>query len=155
MDMKSIPVSQIVEHLVFANTPRSLFEALKRTPEVLALAHNSTPTELAEHFKAIASKLDKRVEDVACAYALLVALGTSTNPLASSLLESLPVQHFEWGATFRELIRATIPAVSVERYRVRGTARQALRSATATSSKVLRLGARDEDDDSRKTDTRC
>lgn len=115
------------------------------------MARNTAPAELAEHFRAIASKLERTVEDVACAYALLVALGSSPDPKADEILDALPVQHFEWGATFRDLIHVTMPMDNVGRFSARGISRQTFVTSSTTSTKTLTAGRAGDRDDSRKT----
>src|SRR5258708_12278010 len=74
MDLAKLNLPAIVRHYMLANTPRYLYRHLRADPSVESLAESSTPKELLRAISAREKKPDRTTEDVAIAYAMLVAL---------------------------------------------------------------------------------
>lgn len=74
IDLNNINLNAVGEHYMVANTPRYLYKHLRAEPGIQALALTSNPRELLSAISAIERKEDRTADDIALAYAMIVAL---------------------------------------------------------------------------------
>src|ERR1700677_1635308 len=74
IDLNKLDLRELTEQYMVANTPRFLYKNLRDNASVKGLAERSTPRELFASITAIERKQDRNADDVALAYAMLVAM---------------------------------------------------------------------------------
>lgn len=80
-----------------ANTPAYLFDRLCSAAPVHTLADSAKPSQLTSLYKKVASKERRSVEDVAMAYAALVALTMKQPEPSRAMLVRLRSVPMQWG----------------------------------------------------------
>lgn len=87
--------------VVLANTPQSLFLALRRSATVDRLANSVTFDHLATYFESITTRGRRTDVTLGIAYAVAVALLTHKTPSG----RVIPYDRLLWGNEFRQLAR--------------------------------------------------
>lgn len=100
----SINLESLVEDYVVSNTPEYLYKKLRSNLSVQWMAKNLQAQTIVEIYKEIQQKKVKSAEDIALAYGALVSLSFKDYSETQPVLESLPLEGFEWGAKIKELI---------------------------------------------------
>jgi hypothetical protein len=96
IDVQILNTPAIVRHYMLANTPRYLYRNLRAESSVATLADSAGPQELLAAVNAIEDNPNRRVEDVAVAYAMLVAMSLQDYRLATEALAQWEPKALAW-----------------------------------------------------------
>jgi hypothetical protein len=108
IEIGQIDLLAVMRHYMLANTPRYLYWHLRAEPSVASLAGSSTPRELLAFVSAYEEKPERTAEDVAIAYAMLVALSFQDR---RAVLEALADWHpsaLTWASHILSIISETM-----------------------------------------------
>ena len=102
-DLAKLSVGEITTHYLFANTPSYLYRKLRADDSVKALADSSTPIELAAIVERIDQQPERTPEDIATAYAALVAATFHGTRDVRATFGALSFRHLDWAYTILRL----------------------------------------------------
>jgi hypothetical protein len=119
IDTGQINLPAIVRHYMLANTPRYLYRNLRAEPSVASLADASTPKELLESVSAYEGKPDRTAEDVAVAYAMLVALSYQDRAAALEALADWRPRALSWADRILSIIGENFISMTVRELKAR------------------------------------
>lgn len=111
-----IPINDesLLPSFVFANTPRSLWEAYRKNPEVLRLSREASPEELVRMVVDLPSVADRGLADVARCYAAVAALSHLPYPTFRSNVDRLADVPVKWWRSFLHIaLETTQPLVKM------------------------------------------
>lgn len=103
-------IREFREVYLVSNTPLYLFKRLRRLPAVQQLARALSGEELAAEYLRRTKAQNLTPDDVAIAYACLVAVTRKDPPEAVSMLRSLDLTGLDWAPAIRDLFTAKVPA---------------------------------------------
>jgi len=106
------------EVYLVSNTPLYLFKRLRQLQAVQQLAHGAEAEELIEEYIRRVKAKERTMEDVAIAYACLVAMTQKESPEAISLLRSLDLTDLNWASVIRDIYFTKKPAESTGRIKI-------------------------------------
>ena len=102
---------------MLANTPRFLYRHLRAEPSVESLACSATPKELLAAVTAYEGKPERSTEDIAIAYAMLVALGYHDRRLVVSALANWQPKVLAWAREILSIVDETATSTTVQEYK--------------------------------------
>ncbi len=102
-------IREFREVYLVSNTPLYLFKRLRRLPAVQQLAGALSGEQLAAEYLSHAKAERRTPDDVATAYACLVAITHKDPPEAISSLRSLDLSDLNWGLVIRDLYTTKVP----------------------------------------------
>ena len=109
MTLDEQAVGEIRAVYLVSNTPLYMFKRMRRLPVVQQLATALSGPELVAQYLLRARKKDRTPDDIAVAYACLVALTCRPSGEATSLLESVDLSGLQWGPYIRYLNKTKLP----------------------------------------------
>jgi hypothetical protein len=101
---------EFLEVYLVSNTPLYLFKRLRRLPAAQQLARALSGEELAAEYLRRTKAQNRTPDDVAIAYACLIAITHKDPPEAVSVLRSLDLTGLAWAPAIRDLFTAKVPA---------------------------------------------
>jgi hypothetical protein len=102
-------LSDITKAYLVANTPAYLLKTLAESVPVRELARSNTLTKLASLYKRHAAKKHRSLEDVALAYAALVAITLKERSGAKAAIEELDTSLLDWAESIKDRFVAASP----------------------------------------------
>jgi hypothetical protein len=102
MNISDQAVQEFRETYIVSNTPLYLYKQLRRLQAVQNLASLVSADDLTAGYLERVNAKDRTVDDVATAYAFLVALTHKESQEAFLQLRSLDVSRLEWAAVIRD-----------------------------------------------------
>jgi hypothetical protein len=110
MNIDDQAIREFREVYLVSNTPLYLFKKLRQLQAVQQLAQDADAKELfAEYLRRVEAE-ERTLDDVATAYACLVAITYKDPSEATSLLRSLDPAGLDWTTAIRNLYFIKIPA---------------------------------------------
>lgn len=97
IDLSAIDLSTAVKHYIFANTPAYLYRKLRQEQCVAQLAC-ATPEQLLSSVSAIDKSAARTPEDIAKAYAMLVALNLTDYAATRRAVEGWSASNLSWAS---------------------------------------------------------
>lgn len=113
MNIGTQAIREFREVYLVSNTPLYLFKRLRRLPAVHQLAHAADTKELLSEYLRRAKAEKRTLDDVATAYACLMAMTHKDPREIVSLLRSLDPTDLNWVSTIRDLYFVKVPAGSI------------------------------------------
>jgi hypothetical protein len=109
-----INLTEVVSAYLFANTPMYLYRHLRSNPSIKELAENTTLEVLVKEYGIRTSKEKRTAEEVAVAYALLVAVTFLGYSQASAAFRQFDLSRLDWGNDIRDIfVRETTPETEI------------------------------------------
>jgi hypothetical protein len=109
MKIDSHSVREFREIYLFSNTPLYLFKKLRQLQAVQQLAQNSDAKELFEEYLRRVKEVERTLDDVAIAYACLVALTYKERREAISIFQLINPIDLQWVSAIRDLYFIKLP----------------------------------------------
>jgi len=94
---------------LFANTPKYLYRHLRHIQSVQELSQRATLQNLVDEYTKITSPIARSSEDIAAAYALLIAVTFWEYQEALAALGKFDLSRLEWGNDMKDIFRTNAP----------------------------------------------
>jgi len=107
IEFETLNIPAFVRHYMLANTPGYLYRHLRAEPSVKSLAEASTPKELLAAVTSLEVRPERRPEDVAIAYAMLVALSFQNYGAVREALTNWQPKTLTWARHILSIITQT------------------------------------------------
>lgn len=136
MTLDTHAVREFREVYLVSNTPLYLYKRLRRLPAVQQLARATDAKELHAEYLRCAKAATREPDDVATAYACLIAITHKDPGEAVPVLRALDTADLDWASAIRDLYFIKSPAGMAHRVTVTAPSVGVLRfaaDATATS----------------------
>lgn len=138
INLGKLDLQAIAEQYMIANTPRFLYKHLRQIPSVRELAVQSTPRELLKAIDAIEQKQDRNADDIATAYAMLVALSFQEYGRVREAVAGWTPTILSWGLHILSIIeQTTIPTQRITLVAPAASIGNSSRNTTPTEIVVL------------------
>jgi len=108
MNIDSQAIRQIRETYLVSNTPLYLYKRLRDLPAVQRLAEDNDVEELGSEYLRRAKTIPRKPDDVALAYACLVALTTKEWRRVMPLIRLLDLSDLDWASLLRDIYLARL-----------------------------------------------
>ena len=109
MKIDSHSIREFREIYLYSNNPIYLFKKLRQLQAVQQLAHNFDAKELFEEYSQRVKGVERTLEDVAIAFACLVALTYKEQTEAISIFRSINPTDLKWASAIRDLYFIKLP----------------------------------------------
>jgi len=104
-----IDLEEVVSTYLFANTPMYLYKRLRSNASIEELAKNTTLEVLLEEYDKRTSMEKRTAEEVAVAYALLVAVTFLGRSQPSVAFRNFDLSRLDWGNDIRDIFISETP----------------------------------------------
>lgn len=104
-----LDIKEINSVYLFANTPKYLYRHLRHIQSVQELSQRATLQNLVDEYNKITSLSTKSSEDIAAAYALLIAVTFWEYQKGLAAFGKLDFSRLEWGSDIKDIFRTNAP----------------------------------------------
>jgi hypothetical protein len=104
-----LDIKEINSVYLFANTPKYLYRHLRHIQSVQELSQRATLQNLVDEYNKITSPTTRSSEDIAAAYALLIAVTFWEYQKALATFEKFDLSRLEWGNDIKDIFKTNAP----------------------------------------------
>ena len=141
IDWTNLPTQQLVEHYALANTPTYLYERFRQDSTVKALASRYTISQLTDGLRELLGIKHWTAQDVARAYACLIALSHHDLAKVKDALRQIELTRLRWAYQILALIEAGYKKTAYFFVPYTPSVNEPRVTSTSSSTSIVRLNS--------------
>lgn len=137
-----IDLEEVISTYLFANTPMYLYRRLRSNASIEQLAKNTNLDVLLEEYNRRTSTEERTAEEVAVAYALLVAVTFLRRSEPSTAFRDFDLSRLDWGKDIRDIFISETPPETEIRVTVDPIIAQMKQPTSSSSTTISHYGSK-------------
>ncbi len=137
IDLTSLNIDRLTDIYLVSNTPSYLLKHFRREPSVQALAQANAVRDLFDYIVQVDRKEGRSLQEVAAAYAAVVALTYCESPDVNLATTGVEVQALEWYQPILDRWRESLIVTAIHDVRYRPLVGQSRRLGSVSTTRRI------------------